>query len=80
MKPTKERRLSLTFLSLLLALLLCLPLASCGTKEPDAAYTVDGGRLDCINYETFNAAAASWEISGFSIHPGDAKEDRKSTL
>ena len=37
MKPTKERRLSLTFLSLLLALLLCLPLASCGTKEPDAA-------------------------------------------
>ena len=37
MKPTKERRLSLTFLSLLLALLLCLPLTSCGTKEPDAA-------------------------------------------
>ena len=37
MKPTKERRLSLTFLSLLLALLLCLPLTSCGTKEPAAA-------------------------------------------
>ena len=40
----------------------------------DFAYTVDGGRLDHLNYETFNAAAASWEISGFSIHPGDAKD------
>ena len=39
MKPNKERRLPLTFLSLLLALLLCLPLTSCGTKDdaPTAA-------------------------------------------
>ena len=36
MKLMKDRRLPLTFLSLLLALLLCLPLTSCGTKEPDA--------------------------------------------
>ena len=39
----------------------------------DFAYTVDGGELDEINYETFNAAAAHWEITGFNIHPGSAK-------
>ncbi len=39
----------------------------------DFAYTMDGGELDEINYETFNAAAAKWEIKGFNIHPGSAK-------
>ncbi|MBR0355402.1 MAG: peptidase T [Oscillospiraceae bacterium] len=39
----------------------------------DFAYTVDGGELDEINYETFNAASARWEIEGFNIHPGSAK-------
>lgn len=39
----------------------------------DFAYTVDGGELNEINYETFNAAAAKWEITGFNIHPGSAK-------
>ena len=39
----------------------------------DFAYTVDGGELRCINYETFNAAAAKWEVEGFNIHPGSAK-------
>lgn len=39
----------------------------------DFAFTVDGGELNEINYETFNAAAAKWEITGFNIHPGDAK-------
>ena len=39
----------------------------------DFAYTVDGGELEQINYETFNAAAAKWEITGFNIHPGGAK-------
>ena len=39
----------------------------------DFAYTVDGGELDEINYETFNAAAAKWEFTGFNIHPGSAK-------
>ena len=38
------------------------------------AYTVDGGELEEINYETFNAAAAHWEIRGFNIHPGEAKD------
>ena len=40
----------------------------------DFAYTVDGEVPEEINYETFNAAAARWEIRGFSIHPGSAKD------
>lgn len=39
----------------------------------DFAYTVDGGVLNEVNFETFNAASAHWEINGFNIHPGDAK-------
>lgn len=41
-----------------------------GAKE---AYTVDGGKLGEIEYECFNAAAAAVEITGRSVHPGDAK-------
>lgn len=37
------------------------------------AYTVDGGALEEVNFETFNAAAAHWDVTGFNIHPGDAK-------
>ena len=40
----------------------------------DFAYTLDGGVLEVINYETFNAASAKWEIRGFNIHPGHAKD------
>ena len=39
----------------------------------DFAYTVDGGDLWEINYETFNAAAAHWDVTGLSVHPGAAK-------
>ena len=39
----------------------------------DYAYTVDGGALPQVNYETFNAAAASWEIRGVNVHPVSAK-------
>ena len=39
----------------------------------DFAYTVDGGELEEINFETFNAAGAHWEIEGFNVHPGSAK-------
>lgn len=44
-----------------------------GKFGADFAYTVDGGEVNEINYETFNACAAKWEINGFNIHPGDAK-------
>ena len=39
----------------------------------DYAYTVDGGELGGVEYETFNAAAATVTIKGLSIHPGAAK-------
>ena len=39
----------------------------------DFAYTMDGGVLNEVNFETFNAASAHLEINGFNIHPGDAK-------
>ena len=37
------------------------------------AYTVDGEELEEINFETFNAAGARFEINGVNIHPGAAK-------
>lgn len=37
------------------------------------AYTVDGGPIQCIDYENFNAASAIVKVQGSSIHPGDAK-------
>ena len=40
----------------------------------DFAYTVDGGEPNTINWETFNAAGAFWEIHGFNVHPGSAKD------
>src|SRR5665647_279348 len=39
----------------------------------DYAYTVDGGGLGELEYENFNAAAATLTIRGRSVHPGTAK-------
>lgn len=39
----------------------------------DYAYTVDGGEVDSIDYENFNAAGAKITIHGTNIHPGSAK-------
>ena len=39
----------------------------------DFAYTVDGGEVDSVDYENFNAADANIQIQGLSIHPGSAK-------
>lgn len=39
----------------------------------DFAYTVDGGEANEVNCETFNAAGAVFEVKGFNIHPGSAK-------
>lgn len=36
------------------------------------AYTVDGGPVGDLNYESFNAAGARVEIKGTCIHPGSA--------
>ncbi len=44
----------------------------------DYAYTVDGGALGELEYENFNAASASAEFHGVSIHPGSAKDKMKN--
>lgn len=38
------------------------------------AYTVDGGPVGELTYESFNAASAKVNIRGESIHPGHAKD------
>lgn len=37
------------------------------------AYTVDGGDIHYLEYENFNAAAATVKVTGVSVHPGSAK-------
>lgn len=39
----------------------------------DFAYTVDGGEVNFIEYENFNAASCTVKINGVSVHPGAAK-------
>ncbi len=46
----------------------------------DVAYTVDGGALGELEYETFNAASARVAVNGFSIHPGTAKGKMKNSV
>ncbi len=41
--------------------------------DADYGYTVDGGAVGELEYENFNAAAASVLIHGRSVHPGSAK-------
>jgi tripeptide aminopeptidase len=38
------------------------------------AYTVDGGPVGELEYESFNAAAATLTFQGISVHPGTAKD------
>ena len=44
------------------------------------AYTVDGGPLGELEYESFNAAAAKITIQGNNIHPGSAKDKMVSSM
>ena len=46
----------------------------------DFAYTIDGGTIGELNYETFNAAHADVRINGKNIHPGTAKGKMKNAL
>ncbi len=39
----------------------------------DFAYTVDGGEEGELEFENFNGADADFEITGYAIHPGSAK-------
>ena len=40
----------------------------------ELAYTVDGSVPGEVEYETFNAARAKWQIHGVSVHPGEGKD------
>lgn len=43
------------------------------TFDATYAYTLDGGPLGELEYESFNAAAAKITIKGTNVHPGTAK-------
>jgi len=45
-----------------------------GKFGADFAYTVDGGELGELEYESFNAARATVTIKGKNVHPGYAKD------
>lgn len=53
------------------------PLESFGA---DFAYTVDGGALGELNYETFNACNATITLHGVSVHPGSAKNKMRNAV
>lgn len=42
--------------------------------KADYGYTVDGAYEADIAYENFNAASAEFNITGVSVHPGEAKD------
>lgn len=44
------------------------------------AYTLDGSKVGDLCYETFSANRAEVEITGVSIHPGDAKDKLVNAL
>ncbi len=46
----------------------------------DFAYTLDGDKPDCIEYENFNAASAVIDVKGISVHPGSAKNKMVNAL
>ena len=46
----------------------------------DFAYTVDGGPLGELEYETFSAAGAVLEFQGKNVHPGTAKNTMVNAL
>ena len=46
----------------------------------DFAYTVDGGELGELEYETFNAAAVTVTINGKGVHPGSAKDKMVNSI
>lgn len=46
----------------------------------DFAYTIDGGEVGEISYETFNAAKAKIVIHGRSVHPGKSKDKMVNSI
>ena len=48
--------------------------------DVDFAYTVDGGPLGELQYETFSAAGAELTFQGRNVHPGNAKDQMVNAL
>lgn len=46
----------------------------------DFAYTIDGGEVGELEYETFNAAAAEVIVKGKNVHPGVAKNKMVNSI
>lgn len=44
------------------------------------AYTIDGGQIGELNFETFNACNAHVVFHGVSVHPGDAKNKMRNAI
>ena len=39
--------------------------------KADYAYTIDGGAVDHIDFENFNAQQLKVQITGVAVHPGE---------
>ncbi|HEL0004472.1 TPA: peptidase T [Streptococcus equi subsp. zooepidemicus] len=48
--------------------------------DVDFAYTIDGGPLGELQYETFSAAALELKVLGRNVHPGTAKNQMINAL
>lgn len=48
--------------------------------DADFAYTIDGGPIGELQYESFNAAQAKVSIQGKNVHPGTAKNKMVNAL
>jgi peptidase T len=46
----------------------------------DFAYTIDGGAIGELEYESFNACSAIVDIKGKNVHPGSAKDIMRNSL
>jgi tripeptide aminopeptidase len=44
------------------------------------AYTIDGGEIGELEYESFNAAEANITIKGRNVHPGQAKNKMRNSM
>ena len=48
--------------------------------DADYAYTMDGGEVGELEFENFNAAAATVTIQGMNVHPGYAKGKMRNAI
>lgn len=41
--------------------------------DADYAFTIDGGDINCVDYENFNAQGCKIDFQGVAVHPGEGK-------